>query len=87
MGIDALVASAIATDKPAGHHRGPAGHPATAFPTAHRARRVVYAPDLDGRADPGEIVWTWVVYEDDPSRGKDRPGAGGRPRSAASCSA
>jgi hypothetical protein len=33
----------------------------------------VYAPDLDGRADPGEIVWTWVVYEDDPSRGKDRP--------------
>jgi hypothetical protein len=34
---------------------------------------VVYAPDLDGRADPGEIVWTWVVYEDDPDRGKDRP--------------
>jgi hypothetical protein len=45
----------------------------TSFPTAHRARRVVYAPDLDGRADPGEIVWTWVVYEDDPTRGKDRP--------------
>ena len=42
-------------------------------PTAQRARRMVYAPDLDGRADPGEIVWTWVVYEDDPSRGKDRP--------------
>ena len=34
---------------------------------------LVYAPDLDGRADPGEIVWTWVVYEDDPTRGKDRP--------------
>ncbi|OBA58149.1 growth inhibitor PemK [Mycobacterium sp. 1100029.7] len=45
----------------------------TSFPTAQRARKVVYAPDLDGRADPGEIVWTWVVYEDDPSRGKDRP--------------
>lgn len=42
-------------------------------PTAHRARRLVYAPDLDGRADPGEIVWTWVVYEDDPTQGKDRP--------------
>ncbi len=42
-------------------------------PTAQRARRLVYAPDLDGRADPGEVVWTWVVYEDDPSRGKDRP--------------
>jgi hypothetical protein len=45
----------------------------TSFPTAHRARKLVYAPDLDGRADPGEIVWTWVVYEDDPTRGKDRP--------------
>ncbi|ULE31926.1 type II toxin-antitoxin system PemK/MazF family toxin [Mycobacterium sp. IDR2000157661] len=42
-------------------------------PTAYRARKLVYAPDLDGRADPGEIVWTWVVYEDDPTRGKDRP--------------
>ena len=39
-------------------------------PTAHRARKVEYAPDLDGRADPGEIVWTWVVYEDDPTRGR-----------------
>lgn len=42
-------------------------------PTAQRARKVVYSPDLDGRADPGEIVWTWVVYEDDPTKGKDRP--------------
>ena len=52
-----------------------AGRPVTknSVPTAHRARRIVYAPDLDGRADPGEIVWTWVVYEDDPTRGKDRP--------------
>jgi hypothetical protein len=28
---------------------------------------------LDGRADPGEVVWTWVKYEDDPHQGKDRP--------------
>src|SRR5882757_411423 len=51
-----------------------AGRPITdnSVPTAQRARRLVYAPDLDGRADPGEIVWTWVVYEDDPTRGKDR---------------
>jgi hypothetical protein len=34
---------------------------------------VEYSPDLDGDADPGEVVWTWVPYEDDPSRGKDRP--------------
>ena len=32
-----------------------------------------YAPYDDGRPDPGEIVWTWVAYEDDPQRGKDRP--------------
>ncbi|MFY9916912.1 MAG: type II toxin-antitoxin system PemK/MazF family toxin [Mycobacterium sp.] len=52
-----------------------AGRPVTdnSVPTAQRARKIVYAPDLDGRADPGEVVWTWVVYEDDPSRGKDRP--------------
>jgi len=52
-----------------------AGRPVTqsVVPTAQRARRIVYAPKLDGRADPGEVVWTWVVYEEDPSRGKDRP--------------
>ncbi len=32
-----------------------------------------YAPEPDGRPDPGEVVWAWVPYEDDPSRGKDRP--------------
>ncbi|WP_236757728.1 type II toxin-antitoxin system PemK/MazF family toxin [Aeromicrobium sp. PE09-221] len=35
--------------------------------------RLEYAPRPDGRPDPGEIVWTWVPYEDDPSQGKDRP--------------
>jgi hypothetical protein len=69
-GIDALTGT-IDESKPA----ITAGRPVTdnSVPTAQRARRLVYAPDLDGRADPGEIVWTWVVYEDDPSRGKDRP--------------
>ena len=32
-----------------------------------------YAPVADGRPDPGEVVWAWVPYEDDPSKGKDRP--------------
>lgn len=32
-----------------------------------------YAPHADGVADPGEVVWTWVPYEDDPRQGKDRP--------------
>jgi hypothetical protein len=34
---------------------------------------VRYAPKPDGRPDPGEVVWAWVPYEDDPSQGKDRP--------------
>jgi hypothetical protein len=32
-----------------------------------------YAPEKDGQPDPGEVVWAWVAYEDDPSQGKDRP--------------
>jgi PemK-like, MazF-like toxin of type II toxin-antitoxin system len=69
-GLDAIVGPP-ATETPA----ITAGRPVTQnfVPTAARARRLVYAPDLDGRADPGEIVWTWVVYEDDPTKGKDRP--------------
>lgn len=35
--------------------------------------RVEYTPCLDGDPDPGEVVWTWVPYEEDPSQGKDRP--------------
>ncbi len=34
---------------------------------------IVYQPHDDKRADPGEIVWTWVPYEEDHSEGKDRP--------------
>lgn len=32
-----------------------------------------YSPKPDGRPDPGEIVWSWVPYEEDYSQGKDRP--------------
>jgi len=70
--ITANLISAVAPPPPAAIT---AGRPVTdaSFPTAQRARKVVYSPDLKGRADPGEIVWTWVVYEDDPTRGQDRP--------------
>jgi hypothetical protein len=62
----------------------PAAEPSSssAPPTAHvgvvTARpdikpSITYAPHPDGDADPGEVVWTWVPYEDDPGRGKDRP--------------
>lgn len=32
-----------------------------------------YRPDPDGAPDPGEIVWTWVPFEEDHRQGKDRP--------------
>ena len=32
-----------------------------------------YTPIMDGDADPGEVVWTWVPYQEDSSVGKDRP--------------
>jgi hypothetical protein len=35
--------------------------------------RIQYTPSLDGDPDPGEVVWTWVPFEDDPTLGKDRP--------------
>ena len=43
---------------------------------------VRYQPDDDGSPDPGEVVWAWIPYEEDPRQGKDRPvvviGTGGR---------
>ncbi|WP_134767306.1 type II toxin-antitoxin system PemK/MazF family toxin [Nocardioides sp. 1609] len=35
--------------------------------------RITYAPTPNGVADPGEVVWAWVPYEEDATRGKDRP--------------
>lgn len=35
--------------------------------------RVGYAPDRDGAPDAGEVIWTWVPYEENDGRGKDRP--------------
>lgn len=34
---------------------------------------ISYAPHEDALADPGEVVWTWVPYEEDYTQGKDRP--------------
>ena len=54
-----------------------AARPGPSVPTQSskppQGRHLVYAPEHDGRADPGEIVWTWVPLEDDPHQGKDRP--------------
>jgi len=32
-----------------------------------------YSPEMDGDPDPGEVVWTWVAFEEDSHTGKDRP--------------
>lgn len=34
---------------------------------------MTYSPVTDGDPDPGEIVWTWVPFEERDGRGKDRP--------------
>ena len=47
----------------------PAGYPGDFTGTPE----LVYSPKPDGRPDPGEIVWTWVPFEEDHLRGKDRP--------------
>lgn len=47
--------------------------PVDRFPSAPGDLVIEYSPSLDGDADPGEVVWTWVAYEDDPAQGKDRP--------------
>ncbi len=35
--------------------------------------KLAYAPEPDGDADPGEVVWAWVPFEEDYTQGKDRP--------------
>lgn len=48
--------------------------PAGSYPGDYGTRpEIVYDPHPDGRPDPGEIVWTWVPYEEDHGQGKDRP--------------
>lgn len=57
--------------------RGPAGAPLDAhgaYPGDFTGPvRATYSPRPDGAPDPGEIVWTWVPFEEDHTRGKDRP--------------
>ncbi|MGQ4596552.1 type II toxin-antitoxin system PemK/MazF family toxin [Nocardia sp. R6R-6] len=69
--LDRLVGALVQRRPTAGFPVRPAA--SAPVPTAERARQIVYSPRLDGRADPGEIIWTWVPFEEDPSNGKDRP--------------
>jgi hypothetical protein len=63
------------TAPPAPPQGRPPAHPVPGPPPQrHETQKLLeYSPSLDGDADPGEIVWTWVKYEDDPNQGKDRP--------------
>jgi hypothetical protein len=54
----------------------PTGEPAPERGGAHTYRGAIaweYSPELDRDADPGEIVWSWVAFEEDSTIGKDRP--------------
>lgn len=63
----------------AGRQSGPAAEPTAAPPFRtypgdfQGTPDISYEPAPDGDPDPGEIVWTWVPYEEDHGRGKDRP--------------
>jgi hypothetical protein len=54
---------------------GESGPDATEEVDPHRIGpvRMSYSPQTDGAPDPGEIVWTWVPFEENDGRGKDRP--------------
>lgn len=49
------------------------GRPTDAVPVAAADVVITFQPERDGDPDPGEVVWTWIPYEDDPNQGKDRP--------------
>jgi hypothetical protein len=58
---------------PASTTRAPCSVRHAALPDFDGRLTPTYAPRRDREADPGEVVWTWVPFEDDPSQGKDRP--------------
>ncbi|WP_350352249.1 type II toxin-antitoxin system PemK/MazF family toxin [Microbacterium sp. A8/3-1] len=57
------------------HDRGSGGGTATIRIDPERIDDLLvgYSPQSDGAPDAGEIVWTWVPYEENDGRGKDRP--------------
>lgn len=68
--------AAPARDKAAAPRPRQAGARAAAagYPGDFEGSAVVrYGPSPNGLPEPGEVVWTWVPYEEDYSQGKDRP--------------
>lgn len=61
-----------------GAARGSGGTPSTGltakYPGDFQGTAAVrYSPSPNGLPEPGEVIWTWVPYEEDHSQGKDRP--------------
>lgn len=52
---------------------GQLGNTATIEIEPPTALTISYAPEHDNAPDAGEIVWTWIPYEEADGRGKDRP--------------
>lgn len=50
-----------------------AGVRATGGAATDGESKIRYAPVDDHRADPGEVVWAWVPFEENARKGKDRP--------------
>lgn len=74
--VDKLLSKATATSQRPTGFAPDIRQPAQTSQPAPGSRVVLsiqYDPHPDGAPDPGEVVWAWVPYEDDPSQGKDRP--------------
>lgn len=82
--LDRLGGGPAPTRRPSGTARGRASAPGKAgagsiglsgrYPGDFQGTSTVqYRPAVNGLPEPGEIVWTWVPFEEDHSRGKDRP--------------
>ncbi|MGL4173680.1 MAG: type II toxin-antitoxin system PemK/MazF family toxin [Actinomycetota bacterium] len=55
-------------------HRAPGASNGTDYPGDFTGTSTVqYDPHPGDLPDPGEVVWTWVPYEEDHHQGKDRP--------------
>ena len=53
--------------------RSSSAKPTTPAKPTEAVVTVEYTPALDGDPDPGDVVWVWVPFEEDPTQGKDRP--------------
>lgn len=86
--LRAVLAPSKAPARPEARSTAPAARPGTAPTSPGRSGtsatvevdprrvgkvRMTYSPARDGAPDPGEIVWTWVPFEERDGRGKDRP--------------